>query len=489
MSNLQVAAILASAMYIPLALTVWSILHRRWQRAPLRLWVGGSVALGLGATLIAAEGHLPAWASHELGNVLVSASTPLRIAALRLDLNWPVRGRLLVGLALLDFGGYLMALNTMDEAGIASLGCISLALWSLAFAWHAAEIGRQQNSRSGRVLAVVEAFLAAALFVRALIMAMGWTPGGTVTDDWTFALLVGAGLVSALYGNLGYLGLVLDRTGAAAQQAREAALAERLQREAAAATANDLRALLQQRERLLQIMAHEVRQPLHNAGGALQSAAQLLGEASPPITDLARAQAALDGLKLGASDRITRAQAVLGRVHSVLDNTLAAAKLLVRDSPLVLVDTDLELLVQLALGDLPGTQRPQVLMRWHTSFRSAELEPVLVRLALRNLMLNAFAHGGPGVQVWLDVAEQATPPALLLQVSDDGSGIADTVLQHLASTPDVPALPVTEGDHSRRQGLGLFIVRRVMAAHGGELRISARQPRGLVASLVFPQPY
>jgi hypothetical protein len=33
-------------------------------------------------------------------------------------------------------------------------------------------------------------------------------------------------------------------------------------------------------------------------------------------------------------------------------------------------------------------------MRWHTSIRSAELEPVLVRLALRNLLLNAFAHGG-----------------------------------------------------------------------------------------------
>ena len=489
MSQIQVAAILVSAVYILLAFTVWAILHRAWPVRPLLLWTAGSLALGLGAMLTVAENLLAPWASHELANVLVTVATPLRIAALRIDLDWPIKTRRLVFLGLLDLGCYALSRFALDEWGQLLVAYASLGLWTAAFAWHATQAGRKLQSRSGRVMATVEWLLAATLGLRVLAMAAGWTQAHNVTDDWDFVVLVAAGLAAALYGNLGYLGLVLDRTQAAEQQAREAELTQRLGREAAATTANDLRALLQQRERLLQIMAHEVRQPLHNAGGALQSAAQLLGEVSPAVTDLAHAQAALAHLKLGASDRIIRAQAVLGRVHSVLDNTLAAAKLLVRDSPLVLVDTDLELLVQLALGDLPGAQRPQVLMRWHTSIRSAELEPVLVRLALRNLLLNAFAHGGPGVQVWLDVAEQDTPPALLLQVSDDGSGVADAVMQHLASTPDGPALPVAEGDNPRRQGLGLFIVRRVMAAHGGELRISARQPRGLVASLVFPQPY
>jgi signal transduction histidine kinase len=489
MNQIQVAAILVSAVYILLAFTVWAILHRAWPVRPLLLWTAGSLALGLGAMLTVAENLLAPWASHELANLLVTVATPLRIAALRIDLDWPIRTRRLVLLSLLDLSCYAFSRLAMDEWGRLLLAYGSFGLWTAAFAWHTMRAGQKLQSRSGKVMAAVEWLLAATLGLRVLAMAAGWTQAHNVSGDWDFVILVAAGLAAALYGNLGYLGLVLDRTKAAELQAREAELTEKLGRQAAAATANDLRALLQQRERLLQIMAHEVRQPLHNAGGALQSAAQLLGEPSPPASDLARAQAALDDLKHEASDRVTRAQAVLGRVHSVLDNTLAATKLLVRDTPLVLVDTDLELLVQLALGDLPGAQRPQVVMRWHTSIRSAELEPVLVRLALRNLMLNAFAHGGPDVQVWLDVAEQAEPPALLLQVSDDGSGLADTVLQHLASTPDGPALPVAEGDSPRRQGLGLFIVRRVMVAHGGELRITARAPRGLVASLVFPQPY
>ena len=60
-----------------------------------------------------------------------------------------------------------------------------------------------------------------------------------------------------------------------------------------------------------------------------------------------------------------------------------------------------------------------------------------------------------------------------------------------------PRLPVIfemfrQGDSSDTRsyggvGLGLYIVREVMARHGGSLSLQPRQPHGLVARLVFPQ--
>lgn len=101
-------------------------------------------------------------------------------------------------------------------------------------AWHAASAGRLLRSRSGWVLAGVEAFFAATMLLRLVAMTMSWTETHGLGESWDFGLMVAGGLAAALYGNLGDLGLVLDRTSEAARVAREAQLADTLQREALA---------------------------------------------------------------------------------------------------------------------------------------------------------------------------------------------------------------------------------------------------------------
>jgi signal transduction histidine kinase len=458
-------ALVVALTQVALALTVWSLLYRRWHALPLGLWVAGALALGMGATLFAADGSLPVWATHELASALLSAAPALRIAALRLDLGWRPRGGLLAAFCLLDFSLYVVSQRHFSELNAALLGYASLALWTLVFAWHAAVAGHRLQSRSGWLLAGVEAFFAATMLLRLVSMALGWTPGRALGDGWDFGLMVLGGLAAALYGNLGYLGLVLDRTSETARTAREAQLADSLRRDAAEQHASALQALSSQREQLLQTLAQEIRQPLHNASGALQAATRALagaggghlgGGASPAVPVSA------------VGDPLRRAQDLLGAMHVVLDNTLAAATQLARKDQPLLVDTDLDFLLQLALGDLPEAQRGRVQLRWHTGFRSAELEPGLVRLALRNLLLHALAHGGPGAPVRLDVDERDQPPALLLQVHDDGQ------FWHTGSGNNGAA--------------GLQVAQQVMAAHGGTLRLSSTQTGGLTATLEFPQP-
>lgn len=111
---------------------------------------------------------------------------------------------------------------------------------------------------------------------------------------------------------LGFLVQVTNVTELKETQAalkRETALRAQIEQHAA-----ELDRLLQERTEMLNVLAHEVRQPLNNASAALQSAqGALRGRADDPV-----------------SGRVEQAQQVLGEVLGRIDNTLAVASLLAR---------------------------------------------------------------------------------------------------------------------------------------------------------------
>ena len=387
---------------------------------------------------------------------------------LRLYLGLPSRVRLFMAAWLVAMLIYALLLLVHDLRLRALVSCSLLMAPTVVLALHAHWVSVRTGSAGARLVAWTQWLLGVMLAVRIVALLGGWTTVHGIDQGWDFVLLLCVNILTALYSNLGFLdflGLMLVGVRAAELRARDLQLAETVRREAADRNTLDLRGLMAQRdrlsverERLLQLLAHEIRQPLHNASGALQAASQAL-QRQPPADGQAVAQ------------RLARAETVLGEVRSVLDNTLAAATLVTRSAPLAVQEVDLDFLIDLALGDLDLAQRGRVHVLWQTDLRQAEVEPGLLRLALRNLLVNAFSHGGPGVAVQLQVAEQAQPPALLLRVVDDGPGLS-------AAT--------AAGD--RRPGLGLGIVQQVVALHGGRLDLLPQAPHGVQAVLVLPLP-
>lgn len=491
--SVKTMMVICGLLLIAQAMLIWQLLHDRGERRPVMLWTLGSLAFGLGLLLLGLRDVVPGWASFLLGNMMVTAASVLRAQSLRVHLAVHERrlGHFAVW-ALYSVVYFLLWQSGLDHWRIV-VGLMATSLGLLYLAWHAWQLARRlSHLRAARYLAWIEAAaaLSSVLYIAQMLAGIGPVEG--VPQHWSMVLMLASLCLSALWSSLSYVGMALDRLQQAEQASRDRALVQSARADEAEQQARRLQALMAEREvlsndreRLLRVMTHEVRQPLHNASGVLQALRQAPFDTAPAGVDR-------------WVGRIDRADEVLGAVRDVLDNVLQAATLLNRQEPLAMQDTELGFLIDFCLLDLPQAQRDRVQVLWHTQLGQAPMAPTLVRLALRNLLRNAFSHGGAAVQVQLRIEERFAPHCLVISVVDNGKGLIESALMAERAAPAVPPsrspiapfvpfvpiAPVAPGDV--RQGLGLQIVRQVMALHGGRLSLHNLRGAGLSAAMELP---
>jgi PAS domain S-box-containing protein len=254
---------------------------------------------------------------------------------------------------------------------------------------------------------------------------------------------------------------------------------EQLLRQEVECQAQQTERLLSERSEMLNILAHEVRQPLNNASAALQSAASAL---------------VADQHKQPASPRLARAQSVMSQVLASIDNTLAVASLLARPDPIERDDTDIDNLIAVTIADLPVLDRERVRVERSSSVRTASMDMSLIRLALRNLLSNALRHSPADSAVCIQLADSDEPLALIMDVCDQGAGISASMLPRLFERGAHRRLAVEAAGGvkpvaaSQGLGLGLYIVKRVMELHGGEVTLVRNTAQGVTMRLLIVQP-
>jgi PAS domain S-box-containing protein len=231
--------------------------------------------------------------------------------------------------------------------------------------------------------------------------------------------------------------------------------------------AAELNRLLKERGEMLDVLAHEVRQPLNNASAALQSAASVLVERN----------------EQAASVRLLRAQTVMGQVLASIDNTLAVASLLARPDPVELRDADIDMLLDVSIGDMLPTDQPRIRIERETRTRTAAMDASLMRLALRNLLSNALKYSTPQSPVIIRVRDEEDPLALVLEVRSEGCVIAPGKVARLFERGTKGAF--SEGSLPAGLGLGLYIVRRVMELHGGTAELTENSTTCVAFRLVI----
>ncbi len=457
-------------LYVAMPITVWSLLYKRHPRPNLELWCLSGLLFSVALILLGLRGLVPEFVGIVVANVIGYLSLALKTAVLRMENGRPPRWPWLAAFMLLALLAQMAALRWLDPVLRSVDTFVFYAICALALAWTARQLARAWASRSAALMGWLYAGFGAACLVRSLRLATGWSDGQPQSPELDFIAMVGFAFIGTVVANVGFMGVALDRARAGARDQQRTMDQLRDQQRALETAARTREAVAGERARTTRLLAHEVRQPLHNAAVALQSAISTL-ERSRDSADAARA--------------IEQAQAVIRRIGATLDNTVAAATMLAADGRsgnAGTANTDLKMLIDLCLGDLSPPARARVQVEYLADARSAQLEASLVRLALRNLLTNATLYAPKELPVTLRVLDSDEPLALVLEVADLGPGIEPRLRELIfeegvrGSSPSVPGY-----------GLGLHVVRRVATLHGGTIEWRPNQPQGSVFRLTLPQ--
>ena len=153
---------------------------------------------------------------------------------------------------------------------------------------------------------------------------------------------------------------------------------------------------------------------------------------------------------------------------------------------------DLAELLPINLSRVVREAAAMVLPRAEAKGQSIEVEaPTVIsiqgraddlRNAVCNLLDNALTHGQGSVQVRVSQKSGSTDRRVLIEVTDQGSGIAGE-LKEAVFDRFRKAVPTSPG-----AGLGLAIVRHIVVAHGGEVSIQPGPGCRVHISLPLPVP-
>ena len=210
-------------------------------------------------------------------------------------------------------------------------------------------------------------------------------------------------------------------------------------------------ALLDQKDRMLGAIGHDLRTPL----ASIRIRAENMG----PESERSQLFAAVDEMAEMLEDILVLART--GRPREPVQRVDLAA----------LADAVVEEFRELG-KEARFIPSPRIVL---------DVQPGLLRRALRNLVENGIVHGGSA-----SVAVEQDGDDVGLVVRDEGPGIPP---EHL----DEVRRPFARLDPSRSSrtggaGLGLAIAQAVAEAHGGRLELDNRDEGGLCARLVLPRP-
>src|SRR5262249_55934941 len=109
-----------------------------------------------------------------------------------------------------------------------------------------------------------------------------------------------------------------------------------------------------------------------------------------------------------------------------------------------------------------------------------------IRRALHNLLTNALKYGAEGRWIGVSVkrAGSAARPEVHIAVGDRGRGIEPDDLAHIFEPFFRGRFAVERQIHG--SGLGLSLVARIVAAHGGHITVSSTPGQGATFTIHLP---
>ena len=220
----------------------------------------------------------------------------------------------------------------------------------------------------------------------------------------------------------------------------------------------------QRQQRFVADASHEMRNPLAAIKSTAQAALAGRGSAAEMRSALTAVVDATDRLTRLTNDLLTLARS---------DGALVEHRVERCDLSVVVAETVEQ------YGAIDSSRR--AVRATFTADLPIAADPDEIGRIVRHLLDNAFRHGGPAVHV--TVATRAADREVVLQVADDGPGIAAADLgQIFEPFYRVRTHPGTDGT-----GLGLAIAADLAARNGGRMSVTSIPGGGSAFRLVLPR--
>jgi signal transduction histidine kinase len=224
------------------------------------------------------------------------------------------------------------------------------------------------------------------------------------------------------------------------------------------------------RDMFLAVLGHDLRGPL----SAIDMSAMVLFRSG--ISDEGRQQAAL---------RIQRASRGMKRlITDLLEYTRTR---LGAGIPVERTACDLGPVCEASLEDIRAGNPQQHFVQQISGDLNLQADAARLQQALSNLLNNAVQHGNRLTPVLLEVAGDSR--AIVVKVSNSGEPIPSDALASIFE-PLVQAPNANTGAHDSSKtslGLGLFIVREIVLAHGGTIGVESSAAAGTVFTIRLPR--
>ena len=229
-------------------------------------------------------------------------------------------------------------------------------------------------------------------------------------------------------------------------------------------------ALIKSKSEFLTVASHQLRSPVTDINWALESLGTDLGLSETSKTILEQATAASRELLKIIEDLLSVSKIEEGRFGYVFETEDIISFLngiLVQVAPLARRDG-----VKVYF-DKPKDALPSVL-----------IDPQKLSLAVNNLIVNAVRYNIENGEVVVKVEKRQDQPFLVISVKDTGIGITQDSIRNLFKKfyrADNALKTNPEGS-----GLGLYIAKNIIQAHGGKIWVESEPGRGTVFSFTLP---
>jgi signal transduction histidine kinase len=260
--HLPTAYFIAGILYLIMPISVWLMLRKRQGLSNI-LWCLGGLAFGLSLILLGMRGKWPDALTYEVAIWLLVLGPLLRVGALRHALqrsDW-VTG--LLALSLVHIAVYAVLNVILNHPSLrfvwSSLSAAAALAW---LALLAREVYRRDQSVSAQWIFVCYLALAAVLVIRIPGVLLGVSEPTAMISDPLSNLLIFLGVLTAIVGNIGFLGMFIERMN---RETLESAKVQARQEEATRLSQQI--AQLDRRRSVGEIaasLAHELSQPLTN---------------------------------------------------------------------------------------------------------------------------------------------------------------------------------------------------------------------------------